>query len=130
MGKITVEGSAWLMLGVYLLLMPFSWVVAMVVAGVVHELGHCLALVWMAEPICHIRIGMFGAKIETVPLEREKELFCALAGPLSGLVLCLFWRWIPKIAFFGLCQSLFNLLPVWPMDGGRALQAAMAWRKR
>lgn len=130
MGKICVEGEAWLMLGVYLLLMPFSWVAAMLTAGAVHELGHCAALLFLDESILEVRIGPFGAKIETFPLEPKRELYCALAGPLFGLLLCLFWRWIPKTAAFAICQSVFNLLPVWPMDGGRVLSALNRGRKR
>ena len=124
MGKITVEGGAWLMLGLYLLLLPVGWVFAMAAAACVHELGHCAAMYALEQPVLGISVGAFGAKIRTLPMEPRKELWCALAGPVFGLVLCLFWRWIPKTACFALAQSLFNLLPVWPLDGGRALRAA------
>lgn len=123
MGKCTVSPWAFLLLGFGLLALPFSWVLAMVIAAAVHELGHCAALFALDIPIFSISIGPFGAKIETGPMEPGQELRCALAGPGLGLMLCLFWRWIPKCAGFALAQSLFNLLPVWPLDGGRALRA-------
>lgn len=129
-GKLSVEPGAYLLLALYLLLLPFPWVGAMLLAGAVHEFGHCLALCYFGAPIGRIRIGPFGAKIETVPMEGCMVFFCALAGPLSGLMLCLFWRWLPRTAFLALCHSIFNLLPIYPLDGGRAIQAAGQWRKR
>lgn len=123
MAKCTVSPWGFLLLGFGLLALPFSWVLAMVTAAAVHELGHCAALFALEIPIYSVHIGPFGAKIETGPMEPGQELRCALAGPGLGLMLCLFWRWIPKCAGFALAQSLFNLLPVWPLDGGRALRA-------
>lgn len=111
------------MLGAYLLLLPFPWVAAMVFAAAVHELGHCTVLFLFEQPVLGIRVSAFGARIETLPMDARKEFWSALAGPGFGLVLCLFWRWIPKTACFALFQSVFNLLPIWPMDGGRMLRA-------
>ena len=123
MTKLRVEGSSWLMLGLYFLLLPMDWVLAMLAAGAVHELGHCLVLYGLDEPVLAIAVGPFGARIETLPLGRRTEILCALAGPGLGLMLCLFWRWMPKVALFALVQNLFNLIPIWPMDGGRVLCA-------
>ena len=129
MGRIRIEGGAWLMLGLYLLLLPFSWVLSMAAAAFVHELGHCAAMYVLEQPVLGISVGAFGTKIETEPMEPEKELWCALAGPVFGLMLWLFRRWIPGAACFALAQSLFNLLPIWPLDGGRALRAVRSWKK-
>ena len=129
MDKITIEAEAWLVMGLYLMLFPFSWVLAMVTAAAIHELGHCAALIMLDEPVFGIRIGAFGAKIETVSMEPGKEFWVGFAGPMFGLILCLFWRWIPKTALFALFQSLYNLLPLWPMDGGRMLRALRKWIK-
>lgn len=123
MAKFSLSPRALLLLGFALLVLPPSWVLAMVSAAAVHELGHCAALFALDIPVFSVAIGPFGAKIETGPMEPGQELLCALAGPVSGLMVCLFRRWIPTCALFALAQSLFNLLPLWPLDGGRAVRA-------
>lgn len=124
--KITVEAGAYIALSAYLLLMPFSWVAGMILAAAVHELGHCAA-VWLTDGrILGIRIGPGGAKIETAPMEPGQELLCALAGPAAGLLVCFLWWIIPQAAAIALVQTLFNLLPAGPFDGGRAARAGAA----
>lgn len=121
--KITVEAGAYIALSAYLLLMPFSWVAGMILAAAVHELGHCAA-VWLTEGrILEIRIGPAGAKIGAAPMEPKQALICALAGPAAGLLVCLLWEVFPQAAFIALIQTLFNLLPIGPFDGGRAARA-------
>ena len=56
-------------------------------------------------------------------MTRMQEVSCPSAGPLVSLTLCLLSRWMPILGLCALVQGLFNLLPVYPMDGGRILQA-------
>ena len=57
-------------------------------------------------------------------MEPLQELFCALAGPAAGAAVILLWRIFPEAAAAAAVQTAFNLLPVYPLDGGRAVQAA------
>lgn len=129
--RITVDAAAYIALSGYLLLMPFHWVVGVLGAAAVHELGHCVAIWMTGGEIYQIRVGAFGARIETAPMGDREALICALAGPLAGSLLCLFWRWIPTAALCALVQTFFNLMPVYPFDGGRALRAARGmWKDK
>ena len=57
--------------------------------------------------------------MEVSGLDTKGELLCALAGPVGSLLLALLP--FPMLALCGLCQGLFNLLPIMPLDGGRVL---------
>lgn len=113
-------------IGVYLslllLLVPLRWLFAAAVGAAIHELFHIAAIRLMGLRIHSVRIGISGAKIHTQPMTEIQELLCALAGPLGGLSLLLFSRWIPIICLCSAFQSLYNLLPIYPADGGRILR--------
>lgn len=108
----------------WLLLIPLKWVLGAVLAAAVHELGHLAAVRACGGRVHAIEIGPTGARIETGPMEPGAELLCALAGPVAGGLVCLAWRWVPEAAVMALFQTAFNLLPIFPLDGGRAWRAA------
>lgn len=119
--RIRTEPGFYIYIALLFLLLPVQWIVALTVSTIVHELGHFTALRLMRIPIEAICIRPLGIFIETPPMESKKELFCASAGPAFGLSLLLLSRLVPEIALFALFQSLYNLLPVYPADGGRIL---------
>ena len=70
-----------------------------------------------------IHMRSTGLYLETAPLTARQELIAAVAGPAGGLSLLLFHPLIPKTALCAFVQSCFHLLPVYPLDGGRALRS-------
>ena len=108
-----------------LLMLPLQWVMAAILAAAVHELFHMLALCVCGVKIHRLRIGAFGTKIDVGAMPFHKEMICALAGPIGGFVLLLFSRWLPRVAVCGAIHSLYNLLPLYPMDGGRVLRCVI-----
>ena len=107
------------------LILPLQWIFAIVLAALFHELCHYLAIRCCGGKILGAAAGINGARLQVSGLSQGQELICALAGPIGGLVLLFGIRWFPRIAICGVCQSMFNLLPVYPLDGGRALQCGM-----
>lgn len=121
--KIRLDGGGCLFLALLLLTLPLPWVVASLSAAAFHELCHILALVLMHKQIDGVNIGMRGTKILTAPMDAKEELLCAAAGPMGSLFLLLFLRQLPRLALCAGVQGLFNLLPLYPLDGGRILQS-------
>ena len=124
--RIEISPSVCLLGARSLLVLPLKWVMAAVAAAVWHEFCHILA-VWLCRgQVWNLQIGASGAVIDVLPMSRGWDLICALAGPVGGLALLFVFRWMPRIAVCAAFQSAYNLLPIYPLDGGRALRCGAA----
>ena len=103
------------------MLLPLDLIIALCIAVFIHEFCHILLLYLFDIPILHIDLRIGGAAIQTAALPVIQELFCALAGPAGSFLCLLFLRRFPLLALCGYVQGLYNLLPVYPLDGGRIL---------
>ena len=113
-----------LYLAALLLTLPGQWIASAIAAICIHELCHAGASLILGYPIWRISVGFSGVKMETAPMEPAHELICALAGPLGALLTLPFARWIPGVCVCAAIHTLYNLLPIYPSDGGRALLCA------
>ena len=125
MCRIEVRTGAIFAGALALLILPLSILSSFLVAGAVHECCHWLALRWSDVPVYKISIGPIGSAMETEPMEAGREVLCALAGPLGSFLLVAGYQFFPEIALCGLLQGAFNLLPIYPMDGGRILRGTL-----
>lgn len=108
-----------------LMIFPLQWILAWLAASAVHEIGHITASCLLGVSLSEIRLGITGMRLESQKLTNRQELICASAGPATGLVLLMFSRWIPRVAVCALIQSVCNLLPIYPLDGGRILSGLL-----
>jgi Zn-dependent protease len=107
-----------------------------------HELGHALAARRYGIRTRGITLLPIGglAQLEGEPRTPKQELVIALAGPAVNFALAagLFaittvaglpaWGLLGSLLVANLSLGLFNLIPAFPMDGGRALRAIVATR--
>ena len=119
--QVDVSARSCIFLAVLLLVVPLPWILAAVTAAGLHELGHILAVLALGGRIHSLKIRSFGAQLLASPMTPVRELVCILAGPGTSLLLMCALRWMPEVAVCGMIQGLFNLIPVYPLDGGRAL---------
>lgn len=118
------------------------WALILLVSVLVHELGHALAFRAFGVS-SSIRLHFLGGATfpnVVLPLTRMKNVFVSVAGPLAGFTLAgIVWlvRSNVEIAHPGLAQtvyilfwaniawSIFNLMPVLPLDGGHVVEHAL-----
>jgi len=139
MKVLTTAGTAFVSVAAYSLFWGWTFALGFVVLLFVHEMGHVLQLrregIKASAPMF---IPFMGALITAKSLGENAlaEARVGLAGPILGTLgagVCLaigeatnsdMFRALAYVGFF---LNLFNLLPVVPLDGGRAMAAMAPW---
>jgi len=114
----------------------------------VHEFSHSLVARRFGLPIRGITLFIFGgvAEMESEPPDARSEFFMAVAGPIAsvilgtifyslfllGSVLDMFTAVVGVFWYMGIINFIlagFNMIPAFPLDGGRVLRSALwAWK--
>lgn len=124
--RIRIDDGFLIFAAVLLLTIPLRWILAVFLAALVHELGHGLAVRLLGGNVSGAAVSLRGSRLEVSPMTPGRELVCVLAGPAASFLLLCFARLLPRIAICGLIQGVYNLLPIYPLDGGRAVRCLSA----
>ena len=119
--NLTPQCLFWFAMGI--LLLPIPWIFAWCIVVFLHEMGHFLALMALKVKVYSVSVSLAGARMKTDPMSCKKEIFCALAGPIGSMLPLLTASVFPRMAICGLLLSMYNFLPIYPMDGGRAMKS-------
>jgi Zn-dependent protease len=135
----TTSASMLVSIGAYSLIWGWKFAVGFVLLLLVHELGHVIQLRREGIPAsAPMFIPFLGALVamKEMPKDAAAEARVGLAGPVLGSLASLVPLAIyaltgeelfKALAFVGFFLNLFNLLPVLPLDGGRAMAALSPW---
>ena len=122
---IKVDPLVCIYFALFLVLLPVKWIISWYIATAVHELFHYIALRIWDIPVRSISIRCFGIVIDADITGGWQEFICTLAGPFASFLLVLLMRSAPVLGFCALVQLCYNLLPMYPLDGGRALRCVL-----
>ena len=127
-----------------------SWIVAVVAtllffgSILLHELSHSLVALRQGLPVKNITLFIFGgvSALEKEPTSAGQEFLIAIVGPLTSFVLGFMFGIVAGVgyaldeqtsppfaiaeylAIINIAVGIFNLLPGFPLDGGRVLRSA------
>lgn len=129
------------------------FILAIFACVTLHEYGHALAARRYGIPTKDITLYPIGgvARLEKMPEKPIQELVVALAGPAVNIVIMLALyivsggavldlheddsrliiqesNFIPMLGFINIWLAFFNLIPAFPMDGGRVLRAFLSMK--
>jgi Zn-dependent protease len=136
---LTTAGSMLVSIGAYTLIWGWRFAVGFVLLLLVHELGHVIQLRREGIPAtAPLFIPFLGAVVGAKSLgdDAAAEARVGLAGPVLGTLgaIAVFGAaealdsdLLRALAFTGFFLNLFNLVPLTPLDGGRAMAAMSPW---
>jgi stage IV sporulation protein FB len=106
--------------------------------ALIHEIGHSIAAERLGYKMNKITLMPYGTVVNGAieGLSYKDEIKIAIYGPLFNLMICvvftcLFWLipefypYLESVVFSNLCIFTINLLPAYPLDGGRILNAVL-----
>lgn len=119
--------------------------VLLFVTVLIHEMAHAIVAIRRGLPVPRITLFIFGgmSHMARQPRTAGEEFFIAAAGPLTSLIIAIVAGGIAflvanlneqltaiavYLAIVNLLLAIFNILPGFPLDGGRVLRS-IAWRK-
>ena len=120
--RFRIDGKVYLSWALGLLILPPEWAGALFLGILVHEFCHFGMAKILGVRVSGVRWEMGGCRMDTEPMDPKEEAMVALAGPVGSFCLLGLMRYYPALGICGGLQGVWNLLPIYPRDGGRVLR--------
>ena len=149
--QIRIDLKIFLFLIIFFLTKQIDIYILFMIFATIHEFGHLLIGIFLRFKPKGIRINPFGLsicfsvnyseyskKIKNIRSINLKKMFIAMAGPITNFLIAIFFIFFDmdlfsclreKIIYSNLIIGLFNLIPIYPLDGGRIIKSLVHKKK-
>lgn len=135
--QVNITFMFWAVITLMLLLDRTNTCFIAVISAFLHEIGHLAVMFIFSSMPEKLTLGVFGMRIDKKEntLSYKKETLVSLAGPIVNFIIFTAFYMIYnfkaeeiflKISFINLLMGSFNLIPIEPLDGGRAIKNVLS----
>lgn len=131
---ITVNVQIFIIMVLFILTKQIKIYSVLMLFTLIHELTHMFMGIILKLKPKELRISPFGFSIsfETYEKTEKKKILVAISGPLMNIliaIVCCFINmeneWKELLIYSNILIGMFNLLPIYPLDGGRIVKAIL-----
>ncbi len=126
---ILIKPNTYIFLTILLFTIPLTWISSWIIAILFHEFCHYIAVILCRGKIYSLKIGLLGAEMQCSNMSDVSQVIAIMCGPIGGLFLACFGQCFPRLALCSFFLSLYNLIPLLPLDGGSVLYILFGNRK-
>lgn len=136
--KVEIHASIFILLAIIIFLENSIFAFSVVLFSFAHEIAHTITAKYLGYTPQKISFGLFGGVLHIRQgfINPKDELLIHLTGPFFNLLsatalyaaaLCFHIGWFEPLIFANILLALFNLMPFYPLDGGKIISLYFAF---
>lgn len=125
--EFKIDIKIFLVLFLFLIFKQLEMYILFMIFVIIHEFFHLLTGIILGYKIKSLKIEILGISLgfhENInEYNNIKKIIILMMGPISNIIIALIFDFfkLPKIVYVNLVIAIFNLIPVYPLDGGQIL---------
>ncbi len=129
--EFKIDIKIFLVLFLFLIFKQLEMYILFMIFVIIHEFFHLLTGIILGYKIKSLKIEILGISLgfyENInEYDNIKKILILMMGPISNIIIALIFDFLklPKIVYVNLVIAIFNLLPVYPLDGGQILNRVL-----